>query len=244
MIIIIIIKGDGMNDNGPHLYNDKTGTMLVLDQISDGAYQTAQYAEPNLYKPRIQSQKEIDDDEAVEAVYREVAEQINSQMPDLIDSHGIETKGGSAVIVYKPGMGTGKVHFDYERGQAALVVVCVESPPRDRMHICKDCEGMQSGRTLINVSADGMNAPYDMPAGEYCHPMPVALKPGEVLVVRNFDPDTHEMLKIGWHTGEAVLCGTKRILSIGIYRFVSSDTMLTLYITILICIYTHVFSSS
>ena len=47
-------------------------------------------------------------------------------------------------------MGTGAIHFDSEKGQAAAVVVCIEAPPRGR-HSCLHCRGRKHGRTLLNM---------------------------------------------------------------------------------------------
>jgi hypothetical protein len=147
-----------------------------------------------------------------------------------------ETNGGSTILAYTPGMGTGKVHYDYERGQAALVIVCLTAPYGTPKHqaSCTQCKDRTHGRTLINLSTDGLRPAYPTspPAQLDAHtgrtskkqqpgmckqqPLPIALEVGQVrasvfsllsascFLLRSFCASPPHFMRLGWFGARAV----------------------------------------
>lgn len=160
-----------------------------------------------------------DEASAMQNLYRAIALAVQRKWPS--ENWSFEANGGSYLVAYKPGEGIGQIHFDHERGQRGQVVVCVDRPESGE-GICKctrtlGCRFKPHGRTLLNLSNDGATATY---YGLKHRPVGVDLRPGDVVVVRNFITGTDgrpNKTTMGWHTGEAVLCGRKVIISIGLY---------------------------
>ena len=143
-----------------------------------------------------------------------------------------EPNGGSIYIAYPPNTGTGIAHNDYERGIVGVCIVCLEAPNTSitscecgrretgKLHLGRTAKTtFPNGRTLINLSTHGQKAVYGKDGdGRKAAPIAVALEPGEFLFFRNYHPDTNALLPSCWHTGEMVLCGSKKILSMSVYR--------------------------
>jgi hypothetical protein len=108
---------------------------MTVYKIPDGSWKGSKFAGP--FPPR---EGQSSDEQTINTVYKEVAAAIHKFMPDLdLANHAFETNGGSTILVYGPGMGTGKVHYDFERAQAALIVVCLKAPYGNEDHK-KTCE--------------------------------------------------------------------------------------------------------